>query len=277
MGFFDIFKGKKKEEAPAEAEKSEAPAPAAQSSSPWPGKFAGFDDWEDDKKKAVSIEFLQDLGTRFENAKVKDMMDEDEMELRGRYQNTPVRIQYEMDMGWVNMEMKCNSVIDDLSLDWDLDKVPHLDEEDEDDDWDDDDEIRVFLAKGVYIEGYKDSVKETLAKFNSLPQELGVEIVETMQQLHLSGFVVSSDSISVQFDENSYEMVEPVNTVEATAALMFKTAGVVGSAEAVSQQSVSGGVAVIPVKLVVCEYCHTNFNLGSNSRCPNCGASHTEK
>ena len=270
MGLFGLFGGKKKEAEPGDDKAGEA-ATGEGAASPWPKRFNGFRSWEDDKKKAVGMEFLADIGTRLTNPKVKEVLDEDDLELRARFEDIPVRVKYELDMGWVNLEMKCASPIDDLELEWDLEKIP-VHSDDDDDDWGDDDEIRAFVGKGVFVEGDKDSVNNSLAALASLPAEVGDRIVKTMEQLRLTRFYLFSDSISVGFDDNSYEMADPVAMVNETMEMMAAVAQTVGTVTPpVPGQGGGGGVTVVPVQLVTCSYCSSKFNLGASSRCPNCG------
>jgi hypothetical protein len=242
MGLFGLFGGKKKEAAAvAETAPQEGSAPAAGQApaSPWPKRLAGFHDWEMDRKKAVGKELLADIGSKLENAKVKEVLDEDELELRGRCDGVPVRVKYEAD---------------------------------NDDDWGDDDEIRVFVGKGVFVEGGKDEVGNSLAALAALPPELSARIIKTMERLRLTRFMLFSTLINVGFDDNSYEMADPVAMVNEAIALMAQVAQTVGTVTPpVPGQASGGGVTVVPVKLVTCSYCSSKFNLGAGARCPNCG------
>jgi len=273
MGLFDIFKKKGDDKPAAEAAEPRGAAPDA-GGSPWPKKFKGFSDWEDGRKKAVGKEFLEDMGALLDNPKVKEVLDEDELELRGRYDDVPVRVQYEADMGWVSLEAKCASPIEDIALEWDPEKVPVHADDDDDDDWDDDDEVRVFVGKEVFIEGWKDSVNSSLTQFASLPAELQAEIVETMRQQRLTRFGMYSTTISLGYQDNAYEMADPAEAIGAGVRLMAKVARETGSGQVVVGQTASAGGAVVigPINLVTCKYCHSKFNLGANPRCPNCGA-----
>jgi len=238
MGLFDVFKKKKPEQ-----EQPSAPA----TGSAWSKRFAGFWDWDDDRKRTVGFEFVADVAGSFENAKVKEMTDEDDVEVRGRIKDIPIRVKYELDMGWVTLEMKCQSPFDDLQLEWDPEKVP-VHGGNADDDWDDDDELRVFAGKGVFVEGDKDSVQQTFDALGALPAELSTEIVQAMQQRKLARFYVFSESIDVGFKDNAYQMQDPITEIVETAGLMARVAKTLGS----------GQIALY---------------LGPDSACPNCGAS----
>jgi hypothetical protein len=271
MGLFDVFRKK-----PEEEDKVHRPLARpgdAGAGSPWPARFAGFRDWGDDRKKEAGRAFLEDMGALLQNPKVKEILDEDELELRGRYEDLPVRVKYESDMGWVSLEMKCPGPLD-ICLEWDPEKVP-VHSDDADDDWGEDDEVRVFAGKGVFVEGDKSTVSGALAQFASLPDELQGAIVGAMQELELSRFMILGESISLGFQANSYEMPDPAAMIGRAVALMARIAKTVGSGEVVVGQTSGGGarVAIAPVHLVTCNYCRTKFNLGANSRCPNCGGS----
>jgi predicted Zn-ribbon and HTH transcriptional regulator len=269
MGLFDVFRKKPEEE--DKVYRPLATPAAAGSGSPWPGRFRGFSDWGDDRKKEVGKAFLEDMGTLLQSPKVKEVLDEDELELRGRYEDIPIRLKYESDMGWVGLEMKCPSPLD-VYLEWDPEKVP-VHSDDAGDDWDEEDEVRVFVGKGVFVEGDKNTVNGALAQFASLPAELQGAIVGTMQELRLSRFMILGETINTGFNDNSYEMSDPAGMIGRAVSLMARTARVASSGEVVVGQISSGGarVAIAPVHLVTCGYCRTKFNLGANSRCPNCG------
>jgi len=269
MGLFDVFR--KKPEGEAQIEKGQPAPEVSGAGSPWPKRFRGFHDWEDDRKKAVGKEFLEAMGALFQNPKVKEVLDEDELELRARYEDLPVRVKYEADMGWVSLEMKCASPLD-IYLEWDPEKVP-VHSQDEDDDWEEDDEVRVFVGKGVFVEGDKSSVSSALAQFASLPAELQDEVVRTMQELELSRLMILGETINAGFKANSYEMPDPAAMIGRAVALMARTASLIGAGGVVVGQTSSAGarVAIVPVQLVTCGYCRTRFNLGASSRCPNCG------
>jgi hypothetical protein len=258
MGLFDIFKKKPEQE-----------ASAPEAGSAWARKFKGFWDWEDDRKRKVGFEFVADLATHFEKGKVKETTDEDDVEVRGRIEDVPVRIKYELDMGWVNLEMKCRSPFQELQLEWDPEKVP-VHGGGDDDDWDDDDELRVFAGKAVFVEGDSDEVQQSFDALGSLPAELGAEIVQTMQQRKLTRFYVFPEIINVGFKDNAYEMQDPIAEILAVTGLMARVAKTLGSGQVAPPAPPQAGVP--RAGLSTCSYCGTRFYLGPSSACPNCGA-----
>lgn len=262
MGLFDIFKKKKPEQEPGAA-----PGAAPVAASAWAQRFTGFWDWEDEQKKKVGFEFVADLATRFENGKVKETTDEDDVEVRGRIEGIPVRVKYELDMGWVNLEMKCQSPIDDLSLEWDPEKIPV--HGGGDDDWDDDEELRVFVGKGVFVEGYKNSVQNVFDAIGALPSGTSEEIIRGMQERKLTYFNLSSERIHIGFKDNAYEMRDPIAEILEVAALAARVASTLGSGQVAPPVR-----SAVAAELPTCSYCGTKFYLGPSSACPNCGAAY---
>lgn len=268
MGLFDVFKKKKEEPAAAEA----APAEKQQQGSPWPGRLRGFWDWEMEQKLPAAEALLNDIGQHLENAKVKRKTDEDELDLRGRIDGIPVRVEFEVDMGWVGVEMKCKNGLGMISLEWDPEKVPV--EADDDDDWADDDELRVFVGKAVFIEGDSDDVNATLGTLSRLPADTAAELIGTIQNQPLQLFFMHPESMTARFKKNFFEMDDPVAEIISVARVLAKTTRAVGDPEVAARSAPGGAAAPAALHLVKCGYCSSRFNLGASPRCPNCGAPH---
>ncbi|MCP4680569.1 MAG: hypothetical protein GY854_34815, partial [Deltaproteobacteria bacterium] len=213
--------------------------------------------------------------------KVKEKLDFDDIYLRGRYQEVPVMVELDGTAGWVSIDTKCNVPFEDMSLDWDLEKIPvEADDDDDDDDWGDEEEIRVFLAKGVFAEGGKSEVYQVMDAFASLPKDLGDEILTTMQTRRLTRFGIYGDGVHLGFDEDFYEMSDPIAEIKEVLVFTTKIAKILGAAKPVEGSPtkfvIAGAAPAAALQLVTCSYCHTKFNMGANSRCPNCGAPYTE-
>jgi hypothetical protein len=280
VGLFDIFKSKKKEES--------APQPGA-AASPWRSRLANYGDLSDAKQWALCEQLLGDIAPAFDNPKIKKLPDDDEIELRARLGDLPVRINFEVDMGWVRPEMKISNRTGELQLERDHENTPM--EKDADDDWADEDELRVFVAKGIFAEGGEEEINQTLSTLGALPEAMRTELLTEMERLRLSRMYAFVDSMSAGFDPNHYEMNDPVRDVIAAAQLMQKLAGTLsqgsagaGAAAPGEFQDVEdgeldmrgGGFApAAAVQRVKCKYCSTLFVLGTTSNCPNCGAAHT--
>ena len=60
--------------------------------SPWANAFRGFEDWDDDRKKHVVMQFLQAAGQGMQGAQVVPKPKDDEIQLRGIYAGFPTRV-----------------------------------------------------------------------------------------------------------------------------------------------------------------------------------------
>ena len=277
MGLFDIFKSKKKSETTADA-----PAPAKPAASSWKSRLANYGDLSERKQWALCEALLGDVAPGMDNAKIKKLPDDDEIELRGRVGNLPVRINLEVDMGWVRPEMKIANRTGELQLERDHEKIPM--EKDADDDWADEDDLRVFVAKGIFTEGGEEEVNQTLSTLGKLPEPLAQELLGEIERLRMTTVYAFADSMSVGFDPNHYDMDDPVRHITDGVAMMQKLAGALSEGAAAAPgdfQDVEdgeldmrgGGFApAAAVARVKCKYCSTLFVMGATSNCPNCGA-----
>jgi hypothetical protein len=268
MGLFDMFKKKKEEPAATEAEA--APA-QKQQGSPWPDRLRDYWHWEDEQKLPAAEALLNDIGQHLENAKIKRKTDEDELDLRGRIEGIPVRVEFEVDMGWVGVEMKCQNGLGAISLEWDPEKVPV--EADDDDDWADDDELRVFVGKAVFIEGDSDDVNQTLGTLSRMPPDLANELILMIQNQPIQVFFMHPESMTSRFKKNFYEMADPVAEIMGAAQVMARVTKAIGDPD-LAAAAPAGAGAPASLHLVKCTYCSSRFNLGGSPRCPNCGAPH---
>ena len=265
MGLFDMFKKKKQVPEAAELE----PAAQQQQGSPWPERLRDYWHWDDELKPPVAEALLTDIGQHLDNAKIKRKTDEDELDLRGRIDGIPVRVEFEVDMGWVGVEMKCKNGLGAISLEWDPEKVPV--EADDDDDWADDDELRVFVGKAVFIEGDSDDVNQTLGTLSRMPPDLANELVLMIQNQPIQMFYMHPESMTSRFKKNFYEMADPVAEIIGAAQVMAKVTKTIGDPN-FAAAAPSGGGAPAALHLGKCTDCSSRFNPGASPRCPNCGA-----
>ncbi len=285
MGLFDKLFGKKKD---ADAEDTGVGEAAPPASSTWASRLKGYWDMEDEERWPLCEALLADIAPQLENGKIKKLPDDDEIELRARVGGTPVRINFEVDMGWVNPEMKIANRIGEIQLERDHEKIPQ--ERDADDDWADEDELRVFAAKGIFVEGDDDEVNQTLGTLGALPAELSQKLLAEMERLRMSRFYAFSESMSVGFQPNNYEMADPVQNILDGVRLMKEVADALasGGRDMAAEPKVVirghveiGGQVVAPTEgvhqaaaigRVKCTYCSTLFVPAAEPRCPNCGA-----
>ena len=219
-------------------------------------------------------------------------MDEDKIDMRTRIGEFPVKLEFDATSGWVSIDMKCANRMGNLSLDWDLEKLPK--QKDEDDDWADDDDIRLFVGKGVFIEGDDDDVNENLATLKAMPADFAANLVSKMETMKLSRFNAFPDGISIGYDDNHYEMLDPVKDILSGMDVLKSAAQVLGSGSRDMSQEPSvrikgnvmingqlvspntgSGPAPRQFEKTTCKYCSTIYLLDPASKCPNCGAATT--
>ncbi len=282
MGIFDSLFGKKKDGV------TEGEAPPKPAKSGWARRLKGYWDMADPRKWPLCEELLGDIAPHLDGAKIKKIPDDDEIELRARIDGTPVRVNMEVDMGWVRPEMKITNRIGEISLERDHEKIPQ--ERDEDDDWASDDELRVFLAKGIFVEGDDEEVDETLDTLSQLPPELKTKLLAEMERLQFMHLYAFSESMNVGLKPNNYEMADPVQHILDVVRLMKELADALATGErdmASEPRVIIRGNVVIdgqqmaptegthtprPSERVTCGYCSTLFVPAAELRCPNCGA-----
>ncbi len=248
----------------------EGAAPALRS--PWPDRLRGFDDFDDQQKFRVASQLLEELGGTLENPKIKPLQDDDEVELRARLEGVPMRVNLEYDMGWIRPEFKIENHLGTLRLERDHSKIAKT--KDNDDDWADDDQLRVFVAKGIYVEGYENYVEESLATVKSLPPELLGDLLENIETYRLRGFTMGPDSLEASSVPGFDELEDPVVHIAGLLRFMHRIAvGVAasggdpaGDREAVVTTGAGGRL--------LCAYCSTRFLPLATTSCPNCGAAH---
>ncbi len=293
MGFFSSLFGKKEKQVDEAGGAAPASAAAAAPGGSWARRlqqaYAEMDD--DEQKWALCEELLGELAPRIEGAKIKKIPDDDEIELRGRMGDTPVKVNLEVDMGWVRPEMKITNRTGELQLERDHEKIPQ--QRDPDDDWSDDDELRVFAAKGIFVEGDEEEVNETLGTLGQLPGGTGAELLAAMERLRINTVYAYRDSLSFNSGPNLQDMADPIAHIADLLAIMKKLADALASGERdmagepkvritgaveINGQRIAptaGGFVAPAVVRVQCEYCSTLFVLGTVSNCPNCGATYT--
>jgi len=243
---------------------------------------------EDEERWPLCEALLADIAPHLENGKIKKLPDDDEIELRARIGGTPLKINFEVDMGWVRPEMKITNRTGDLDLERDHEKIPQ--DRDPDDDWADEDELRVFVAKGIFVEGDEPDVNGTLGTLAALPSELSQRLLAEMERLRMSRLYAFSDSLSVGFQPNNYEMADPVQHILDGLRLMKELADALakGDRDMASEpnviirghveidgqrvESTQGIPQAAAIGRVKCAYCSTLFVSAAEPRCPNCGA-----
>jgi hypothetical protein len=248
--------------------------------SPWAGAFRGFDDWDESKQKQVCLQFMHAAAPLLQDAKVVPKPNDDETELRGIYAGYPMRVTLDAfyDLAF---DVKAQSAQhDSLCFRWAPDSAPTPGDVDP---WDDDDEVRVFLAKCVYVEDSADEMDALLRRVQLLPAEFKANLFPMMQRHRLSAFNLTPTGPGTSYRENVGAMWDPMVQVHQILWLLGYAANVYMALPPPGAQS-SGAHSGAPPEMsppmaaahrVQCRYCSTIFLLGHDSQCPNCGASYT--
>ena len=244
--------------------------------SPWAGAFRGFDDWDEGRQKQLSMQFMQAAAPLMQDGKVVPKPNDDEIHLRGAYGGYPMRVRLDAFYD-LEFEVKApNGQHQHLTFMFDPDSAPTPGDVDP---WDDDDEVRVFLAKCVYVEDSASEIDAVLRQVQRLPQDFKGYLFPMMQQHRLSAFNMGSDGPTTGFRDNIGEMWDPILQLQQVLWLLGYAANVYTQLPAEQppwamqgQPGMAQPQALAPVHRVQCRYCSTVFMLDQGSMCPNCGA-----
>ena len=219
---------------------------------------------------------LMQIGTQLGQGEIKQRPNDGEVEWRGTVYELRTRLKLDTFMS-LEATIKFNNHHGRVDLNWD----PEYVNEPAEDAFDGDDEIRVFVGKGVCIETFAMEMDEQMAGFRTLPSEQMTHLIGAMPRDGVSRVYIRSDELEFGMKEHLNEMPDGMG-----AAVRFtQMAGwccanwqhVAADAQAQSiYQAVESsgsvqGVQGAPIR-IKCEYCRTLFLLGTDPRCPNCGA-----
>lgn len=238
--------------------------------SPWARAFRGFDDWEDDRKRHVVMQFLHAAGQNIQGGQVIPKPRDEEIQLRGVYAGYPTRVV--VDPFWdITIDMKApNQQPRSLSVLFDPDSAPSPGDVAP---WDETDDVRVFLARCVFVEESADEIEATLRLVESLPLEFRQHLYHIMQVNNLSRFGLSNDGPGTAFRKNIGEMWDPMVQLGQALWIVGYGANVFGALPPPHAHAAPGFAHAQGRSK--CRYCGTLFILGPSSACPNCGAAFT--
>lgn len=232
-----------------------------------------FSDLTDSAKADIATKILEEVGCSFENPRIKPLHEDTAVELRARVEGVPMRVNVEYDMGWIRPELKISNPVGMLVLMRDHSKIAK--KRDAGDDWADGDELRIFVAKGIFVEGEDEMIDMSFAMLKGMPSKLVAEIFEGMESFRLSAFMIAMTELSAVTDPTLNDLDQPVAYIDGLVRLMHKVVVALGS----------GGQAsgVVPTftaepqsgERLLCAYCSTRFLPLGTAACPNCGAEHS--
>ena len=264
MGFFDFLTGGKNG--------------AARSN--WRRRANGLDwDWDNAKAKAFTREFLQAAAPRFAPAQVKDVPDDEHIDLRGVFAGSPVRFAVWMSFGsfW-SLEMKCPNGVAEFELERDHEKVPK--HGDPNDVWEEQQERRIFVAKGIFMEGDREELDQRLAHWGQLAMAFRQYLVTEMERLDVRSVRAYANQVMVSQSPGLRDLDDPISYLEDISRLMAAMRdtlipSALGAQEtaAPNMQPHPGTVASRITHPVTCNYCSSLYVLTEHQNtCPNCGA-----
>jgi hypothetical protein len=299
MGFFDFLTGKKDKQNQPTPAAGGAPPPKQAAMSAWKAelqaakKQEGFD-W--DFKSAPARQLVTGLLTRaapvFGGGQVKELPDDGNIDLRGSYDGAPVRFAIWMSFGsfWA-IEMLCENRIGELEIQRDHDKIPKG--KDASDPWSKDEERRVFVAKGIFVEGRDQEVAEKLGVWSKLPDALRENVVTEMERLNMNAVRSYTNNVSFNVKPKLRDLDDPIEYMTACARLLAELknalaqgdrAPLVGGVQIRGNVQINGvtvqpnvapdaGAAAVAMTPLTCKYCSSLFILAAGKNaCPNCGA-----
>jgi hypothetical protein len=258
MGFFDFLRSKRE----------------ADSEGGWTRKLAKYRDLEEDAEKLrLSSALLAEIGPAFDNPKIKPLPDDDEVELRARVQGMPFRVNIEYDVAWVRPEFKIENRAGNLTLTRDHEKIARSKEQN--DDWADEDELRVFVAKGIFMEGDEDDIDTASATLQVLPATATEALLAGMEALRISQVCVYGQTLKATLPDLP-DLDDPIRDISDAVRLLHGFGVALGAARAHAGEPAASSPSLIGASArLLCAYCTTRFLPGITTNCPNCGAVHT--
>ena len=232
----------------------------------------------DPQKWQLAEQFLQALGGQFlEGHQVVQNRTEGEVELRGRYQQYPVRLKLEMDFGLAEWRLKgANPAGTELDLHWDMDAVPDVGHFHgaAADDWGDDDEAaKFFFGKGYFLNAEPNEADRQLAIYQSLPEQVRQALATYVPGDRIRYYVLKRDgSQSLIFKQATPELEDPLNHLARGPWLMAQVAWGLAQVDAAALPQPAQPAPDGIICKMTCGFCGTLYLWSQNQTCPNCGA-----
>lgn len=275
MGLFDFLFGRKRDD-----DLTEAPASVPTGPLPWRERLElargeeDFDwDWGNAGAHRLVHGVLEEAAPRFGNdggpARIKEVPDDENIDLRGTHDGAPIRFAVWMSFGnfWT-IEMRVPELGVAMDLERDHEKIPKR--RDEADPFDDDEGVRVFVARGIFFEGDEDDVEAALATWSRIDASARERILQDMEALDVTTLMCHGTSLNLNQRPGLTDLDDPIAYMERCAAFLAGVrdalAGLGAAPDAPVETTVITG-------RVTCSYCSSRFiQTPVAQNCPNCGA-----
>ena len=151
------------------------------------------------------------------------------------------------------------------------DKIPvHKNDKDP---WNKEDVLRVFVGKGIYIEGFEDGLNLYMAVYNAFSEDFRSELLSFMFENKISNIQITQDEIVMAIPPDQLLLKPLTLSYQGLDFLLrifgeFETVPVTGKINLATEETKNG----LRARLNTCNYCSTKYPLINDCSCPNCGA-----
>ncbi len=201
-----------------------------------------------------------------EMARVDESQDKQRIELSGTVGGVSFRavvVIGEYAASIADVEISSDGRFDRLTVERDMGKIPKPSAAN---DAERDEAKRVFLGKGIFIDGTSD-VETNAVRWGRLPKEVRDVLLAEMARLDVSRLYLRNENISVSVRTLLDDMRDPESVITSCVQLL-------DDIQRNSPPKDVGGNATSVPKTLVCRRCRSLFATDdpSQSACPNCGA-----
>jgi hypothetical protein len=201
-----------------------------------------------------------------EMARVEESQDKQRIELSGTVGGVPFRAVVligEYAASIADVEIASDGRFDHLTVERDMGKIPKPSAPN---DAERDEAKRVFLGKGIFIDGKSDLETEAVT-WGRLPKEVRDVLLAEIARLDVRRFYLRDEKISVSVGTLLDDMRDPESVITSCVALLDNIQ------RNSSPKDVGGNATSVP-KTLACRRCRSLFATDdpSQSACPNCGA-----
>ncbi len=236
------------------------------------GAVRRYDHASEEEKPQILQAFLQGVGEQLGQGQAYANPNDREVQWQGTVDGVPLRIKADI---WPSaiIEAKVQNPHGTIVVEYDPEKVPQPGAPPA---WDESDTQRVFLSRGVFIEGDAQDVDVMVRRLRSLPPEVGQTIAEALEHSEGRVFMAEDQRIRASFRPEITEMLDPEGQISHMARVVAWVAAMLQTSpldpQVAQMAGMPGAQAVMAQFQTTCAYCNSVYLLNEQSRCPNCGA-----